>query len=291
THRWKADDVPAPPDQVGEAEIPWILGEVIAGNVINVSAVDALPPIAAVDAAALRAAGIRSFLAVPLRAKANVIGALSLSSLRGGRIWPNDLVPRLRLLGKMLISALANARAEKDAQRASAETTQFRERLAHMARVYTVGAMSAAIAHEVNQPLMAIENYAVAGRRRLAGESPVDRAKLNELLEKIGNQAALAGEVLDRLRSMVKRHDSEATEVDIAYLIANTVKLVETESQLKDIRVETGVVSDLPLALVDEIQIQQVILNLLHNAMEAMAATRIEDKVVRVEASTFEDQI
>ena len=160
-----------------------------------------------------------------------------------------------------------------------------------MARVYTVGAMSAAIAHEVNQPLMAIENYAVAGRRRLAGESPVDRAKLNELLEKIGNQAALAGEVLDRLRSMVKRHDSEATEVDIAYLIANTVKLVETESQLKDIRVETGVVSDLPLALVDEIQIQQVILNLLHNAMEAMAATRIEDKIVRVEATTFEDQI
>ena len=66
--------------------------------------------------------------------------------------------------------------------------------------------------------MISLQRSTPAGRRRLAGESPVDRAKLNELLEKIGNQAALAGEVLDRLRSMVKRHDSEATEVDIAYL-------------------------------------------------------------------------
>jgi hypothetical protein len=197
-----------------------------------------------------------------LHSKGIVISALMLFCADDQRVWLGELVPRLRLFAKMLTSALSYRDSERDAQHAARETAQFRERLVHLARIEAVGAMTAAVAHEVNQPLMAIENYAHAGRLRLAVAGPVDRAKLDELLGKISSHAALAGEVLDRLRAMVKRRESQEIEFDPAQLLGNASKLIEMQSRLKDIRVETAIAPDLPRGLGDEIQIQQVILNL-----------------------------
>src|SRR5262252_10003197 len=101
--------------------------------------------------------------------------------------------------------------------------------------------MSADIAHEVNQPLMAIENYALAANRRIKSDNGVDVPKLRELLDKIAGQAARAGDVLKRLRSIVKKHESEATCFDLAMLVHETLRLVEMESRLKDVRVEVVV--------------------------------------------------
>lgn len=290
-HRWAATDVPAPPDQVGEPELPWVLGEIDGGKVVNASSIDTLPPAAGVDIATLRASGVRSLLGIPLRAKDTVVGALSLSCVHDVHVWPDEIVPRLQVFGKMLASALAHRDAERSAQQATAETARFRERLAHLARVDAVGAMSAAVAHEVNQPLMAIKNYALAGRRRVAGNGPVDRAKLDELLEKIGGHAALAGEVLDRLRVMVRRRDAREVDIDPAELMRSAAKLVEMESRVRDVRVETVIAPDLPRGLGDEIQIQQVILNLALNSMEAMAATPTHARVLRLEAAASDDGI
>jgi signal transduction histidine kinase len=171
-----------------------------------------------------------------------------------------------------------------------AEATQVRERFAHLARVDAVSAMSAAIAHELNQPLMAIQNYALAGQRRLASAGLAERTKLDELLTKIGEQAAFASEVLERVRAMVKRRETQETKMDLPRLIHSAVQLIETEARLKDIGVETRVAPGLPPALGDEIQIQQVILNLAHNAIEAMAALRTGAAVLRLEAMTSRDE-
>ena len=285
THHWTAEIAASLPHQLGAADIPWILDELVAGNVVSVSTIAALPPDAQIDAAALRAAGVRSLLTIPLRINASVVAALSLSCLRDERGWSDEMVPRLRLFGEMLVNAIAFRSAEQDAHRAAAESVQLRETLAHLARVDAVSAMSAAVAHEVNQPLMAIRNYALAGRQRLVGGAAPDRAKIDLLLEKIASQAALASEVLDRLHAMVKRHNPQEVEIDLAKLISEALKIIQMEGRMKDIRIETDIAPDLPRALGDGIQVQQVLLNLTHNAMGAMATAPMEARVLRVEAN------
>ena len=220
-----------------------------------------------------------------MRINASVVAALSLSCLRDERGWSDEMVPRLRLFGEMLVNAIAFRSAEQDAHRAAAESVQLRETLAHLARVDAVSAMSAAVAHEVNQPLMAIRNYALAGRQRLVGGAAPDRAKIDLLLEKIASQAALASEVLDRLHAMVKRHNPQEVEIDLAKLISEALKIIQMEGRMKDIRIETDIAPDLPRALGDGIQVQQVLLDPTHNAMGAMATAPMEARVLRVEAN------
>ena len=284
THSWVAEGVTVPPTSASVDELPLIFEQISRGEVVAVSDVDALPE---VDRQSLRQFGTGSILAVPLVVDEFIVGALSLASLRSERTWPAALIPRVQLIGEVFANVLTRRRYATKMQEAQSETAQYRERLAHLVRVHTIGEMSAAIAHEVNQPLVAIENYALAARRRLDGASAVDNVKLGDLLAKIGAQAARAGDVLKRLRSIVKKHESERNQFDLGSLVTDTVNLVEMESRLKDIRVEIAVATDLPPVLADEVQIQQVVLNLARNGIEAMDASGIPDKVLRVEVHNY----
>jgi signal transduction histidine kinase len=185
------------------------------------------------------------------------------------------------LIAGLLIERERRRRAAARAETATAETGQYRENLAHLARVHTAGEMSTAIAHEVNQPLAAIKNYAFAARLRLAGGFD-DPAKFEELLDKIEAQASRAGDVLHSLRAMMKKHESEPARIEVGQLITDTLKLVEMETRKDDIRLETSIAPDLPPVFVDGIQIQQVVLNLARNAIEAMEDVRQEDSVITV---------
>jgi signal transduction histidine kinase len=284
THVWTAHGVAGPPSSIDRTMVPTVFGLLSAGAVANLASLDDLPAEAQEDKDALRRLGTRSLLVVPLVIDGYVVGALSLATLRAERPWPDIIVPRVRLIGEVFANVLTRRRAALEVEKAQSETAQYRERLAHLVRVHTVGEMSAAIAHEVNQPLMAIENYAQAAQRRLAGPGATGNAKLHELLDKIASQAARAGDVLKRLRSIVKKHDSEATLFDIGALVADTMNLVEMESRLKDVRIELEVAGALPFVLADEVQIQQVILNLARNGIEAMETVcSPRDKVLKAE--------
>jgi signal transduction histidine kinase len=184
------------------------------------------------------------------------------------------------LIAGLLFERQARRRAAEQAGTAMMETSRYRENLAHLVRVHTVGEMSTAIAHEVNQPLVAIKNYALAARRRLAGNA--DSNKVGELLEKIGSQASRAGDVLQSLRAMAKKREPEVTKVEVGPLVASALKLVELESRNGSTRVETSISPDLPPAFADGIQIQQVVLNLTRNAIEAMEEAGIAGSVVKV---------
>ncbi len=170
THLWVASGVDAPPYVIDRATAPVLFERVSSGRVVALSSLDELPPEADTDRELLRRLGIRSGLVVPLAVDGLIVGALSLSSVRAERVWPEILIPRVQLIGEVFASVLTRQRHATQMRDAQSETAQYRERLAHLVRVHTVGEMSAAIAHEVNQPLMAIENYALAARRRLAAE-------------------------------------------------------------------------------------------------------------------------
>jgi signal transduction histidine kinase len=195
------------------------------------------------------------------------------------------VVLQAALIAGLLLERQARKRAAEQAGKARMETHRYRENLAHLARVHTVGEMSAAIAHEINQPLVAIKNYALAGRRRLTGDGTVGSAKVMELLDKIGAQASRAGDVLQSLRAMMKKHESEATEFKVGQLVTDALKLVEMESRNVNIRVESAISPDLPPVLIDGIQIQQVVLNLTRNAIEAIEEAGITNSVIKVDVS------
>jgi PAS domain S-box-containing protein len=269
-YSWPVEGSERMPQSLGEAELPWMLHRLLRGDIVSFSSSERLPPEASVDARTLDQRGVRSLLLVPVRVEGAVSGALSLASVSVMRGWPEELLPRMRLLGEMFAVVRARARASERLHEARAEAGQYRERLAHLVRVHTVGEMSTSIAHEINQPLVAIENYALAARRRLVSSGMVDTNRVEELLGKIAVQAARAGDVLKRLRSMLKKHEPQTTELDLGRLVSDTVRLVEIGGGSQEPHVEVVIAPDLPPVLADEIQIQQVVLNLARNALEAM---------------------
>jgi len=157
-----------------------------------------------------------------------------------------------------------------DRRRAEDEARQLQERLTHFARLSTMGEMAAGLAHEINQPLSAIATYAQACQRFIR-QPDHDDADILESLEQINAQALRAGEVIRRLRNFVKNREVKREPVDCTKLLEDLRTLAETDARLHNIWLRIEPQGNLPLVYADPIQLQQVILNLVRNAIDAMA--------------------
>ena len=153
--------------------------------------------------------------------------------------------------------------------KAEEEAREHRERLAHVDRLNVMGEMAASIAHEINQPLSAIANYTNAAYRRI-GAGRLDAGKLSSSLVKIDEQAQRAGEVVRRLRNLVKKRESQRELLDINDLVCDSLRLAEVDARIHDVVVEASLTDAPSRVLADPVQIEQVILNLLRNAIDAM---------------------
>jgi signal transduction histidine kinase len=272
-HSWCAAGVRTAPDSVDQVRASWLNQRLLHGEVVHFSEVEELPSGATLDRSRLRALGIRSLLSVPLRIDGNVGATLALATLDRTVSWSEALIPRVKLIGEALASLLERDRRARALAEAQTEATQFREHLAHVVRVHTVGEMSAALAHEITQPLGAIKNYATAARTR-ALETPPDIAKVVDLLGKVSGQAARAGDIVTRLRGLAKRHDMKPVELDVARTVDSCIDMVRVDCALRGISIELKAADKLPRVVSDEIHVQQVVLNLLRNAIEASAPER-----------------
>ena len=156
-------------------------------------------------------------------------------------------------------------------RRAEVQSLQRMTELAHMNRIATVSELSASIAHELKQPLAAIVTYGSAGLRWLARQVPdVDEARTN--LHGMINAASRASLVIDELRAMFRKDNGLRTRVDVNRLILDTLSLTNYEIRAQNISVQTRLFeSSTLLMLADQVQLQQVILNLIVNAIEAMS--------------------
>ena len=152
--------------------------------------------------------------------------------------------------------------AEEAARRAQA-------RLADVGRLATLGEIAVALSHELNQPLFAIVNYARACDRLLEAPQP-DVAEVKAALGEISSQAMRAGEIIHRLRGMVRHRDTLRTVVSANDLVRDLLALLEMDTRASGCALRLELAPDLPLVLVDGVQIQQVIVNLVHNAAEAL---------------------
>jgi PAS domain S-box-containing protein len=165
-------------------------------------------------------------------------------------------------------------RAEETVRKAQAE-------LAHVTRVTTMGELAASIAHEVNQPLSAIMNNSSACLRWLAsGEPNLDEAR--EAARRVIRDGARAGEVITRIRALLRKTDTEKARLDINQIIREVVTLTRNEATGKGVALRLELAAGLPPVLGDRVQLQQVILNLIMNGIEAMASVTDRPRVLLI---------
>jgi PAS domain S-box-containing protein len=171
-------------------------------------------------------------------------------------------------------------------KRAEEEVQRQREELAHALRVMTLGELTASFAHEINQPLAAIVTNAQATRRLLDGE----RAKpaITDALTDIAEEAKRASQIIRKLRTLFRKEHAERTVVDINTLITDVVSLLRADLQRRTISVSLALAETVPPVLGDSVQLQQVMLNLVVNACEAIAATEGASREILVETRRAE---
>jgi two-component system sensor kinase FixL len=164
-------------------------------------------------------------------------------------------------------------------QRARLEAERLRRDLTHVGRVTTMGEMAAALAHELNQPLTAILSNAHAGERYLAqGAPPLD--EIREILQDVVGDARRAGEVIQRLRGLLRKDEVRYLPLNINQVIREMATLVHTDAILRNVGIDLNLAPELPLVRGDRVQLQQVLLNLVLNGMEAMGPSGESRRIV-----------
>jgi signal transduction histidine kinase len=397
THSARAKGIEPIPSAVKLSSFPWMLSRVLAGQVVRFSRREDLPDEGATDRPALAQLGTRSLAAIPLTVGGAVVGVLVFSTIRTEREWPDQLVPRLRLLGEVFGNALARQRAasavreseelrsavfasldahvaaidrhgvviavnqpwrqfagdhgadlaavsvganyvelcEQAASRgdpvarwaveairsvlageggpapreymcrlpseerwfsmavapfrrpeggavishvdvtrrrqAEDEARRQREELAHALRVATLGELAASLTHEINQPLAAVLTNANAARRLLDGNQ-AERGEVPEVLADIAGDAKRASQIIRRLRALFRKESPAPRALDVNELVQDAVSLLRHDVERRRIAVCLALATDLPPALGDSVQLQQVVLNLLVNSCDAIDA-------------------
>ncbi|HSA81115.1 MAG TPA: ATP-binding protein, partial [Geminicoccaceae bacterium] len=168
-----------------------------------------------------------------------------------------------------------------DLKVADMEVEQRRKEVTHLTRVAILGELSGALAHELNQPLTAILSNAQAAQRLLA-RAPADPVMLGEILEDIVTDDLRAGEVISRLRALLKRGEANFQPLDLNDVIREVLALARSELIERHVTVDTRLAPDLPSVRGDRVQLQQVMLNLLLNACEAMSTKTAGERTLTV---------
>lgn len=168
-----------------------------------------------------------------------------------------------------------------DQKTAETEAELQHQEVTHLMRVSVMGELSGAIAHEVNQPLTAILTNAQSALY-LLGHDTLNRVEMRNVLLDIVSEDKRAGEVVQRLRGLLKKGEKRSEAVDLNVLVDSTAALLRSESLRRQVVIETDLASDLPVVLGDSVQLQQVVLNLVVNAMDAMATTPAPQRCIRI---------
>lgn len=177
-------------------------------------------------------------------------------------------------------------------QQTETRLQELQSELVHISRLTAMGEMASALAHELNQPLAAISNYLNGSRRLLEKNSDNPSAMARDALTKAAEQAARAGQIIHKMRDFVSRGETERKVESLSKLVEEASALALVGAGEQSVRVRFQLDPNADLVLADKVQIQQVILNLIRNAVEAMSASisrqllissrAVEDNMVRV---------
>jgi two-component system sensor kinase FixL len=213
-------------------------------------------------------------------------GRVVIAARADGSVFPIDLkIGEARIGDHYLFTAFIRDLTEQ--QRAELRIQEMQSELVHFSRLSAVGTMASALAHELNQPLTAVANYLEASRDLLDSPDPETREILRDALSEAARQAVRAGEIVRKLRSYVSRGEVDARPVSLKPLIVDAVALTRTSRDRSDIPVSITLDAGVDRVLADPIQVQQVVINLIRNAMDAMSGR--ENARIDIRASIDED--
>jgi C4-dicarboxylate-specific signal transduction histidine kinase len=163
------------------------------------------------------------------------------------------------------------------------ETLLLRQEIAHAGRVSMLGQLASGLAHEINQPLAAILRNAEAAELFLQDASP-DLDEIRAILSDIRADDERAGHVIDRMRGLLKRQTLDTRALDIGSIVNDVAALVRADAAVRHVKLDAEVPDDLPHVRGDRVHLQQVLLNLILNGMDALNGVRAEDRRVSVSA-------
>ncbi len=204
----------------------------------------------------------------------------------GRIVWIYDLVNVARENGEPTV--LQGFLIDITERRQALEDTRLlQEEIAHFSRVATMGELAASVAHELNQPLTAIVSNARAGKRLLARES-VDLDELRAILEDVAADSLRGGEVIRRLRDLLKKGESQRQTLDINEVVLEVLPLVRSDAIRRSVSLEHQMAPGLPPVTGDRVQLQQVVLNLIVNGLDAMDDVAADRRTLTLETSIDE---
>jgi len=187
--------------------------------------------------------------------------------------------------GRRFVGIIRDLSAQRAAE---TRTRSIEARLTHVGRFDLMGEMAAGIAHEINQPLSAIATYAQAARRILERDQPGMKA-LIDVCFKIDEQALRAGRVIENLRKFIKKQDVRVETLDVNAVVMDIMNLVDADAHAQGIRVTTDYAEGLAAVRCNATQLQQVLLNLTRNAVDAMRATLNKERGIQIATESGTD--
>lgn len=206
------------------------------------------------------------------------IGRLVAGERRDGSTFPMELaVAEMQSGDRRFFTGFVRDVTERESAERQLEALQAE--LVHISRITAMGEMASALAHELNQPLSAAAGY-LQGCRRLAAKQPLNSATLAEGLTQAESQLLRAGAIIRRLREFASKGETERRIEGLPQLLEEAGALAMVGAREQGVRLRFEIPDDLPLVLADKVQIQQVTVNLMRNAIEAMAESTLRELTV-----------
>ena len=210
------------------------------------------------------------------------IGRLVVGERKDGSTFPMELaVGEMRSSNQRFFTGFIRDLTER--QQTEARLQELQSELVHISRLTAMGEMASALAHELNQPLSAIANYMKGSRRMLEAGTDDRSALLRDAMDKAAEQALRAGQIIRRLREFVARGESERRVESVKKLVEEASALALVGAKDLGVRVRFQFDPAIDLVLADKVQIQQVLLNLLRNAVEAMESSQRRELAISTE--------
>jgi len=208
----------------------------------------------------------------------------SVTHMAGDLLRTSALVEQLRASEAALRESEARARRALEAgKHAEQEAQILRAEITHAGRVSMMGQLASGLAHEINQPLAAILRNAEAAELYMQHPSP-DLDEIRAILADIRADDERAAQIIQRMRSLLKRRTLETRRLDVRSLVDEVAALVRVDAAARDVKLELDVPGDVPDVRGDRVHIQQVLLNLVFNGMDALHGARLEHRRVGVTA-------
>lgn len=180
---------------------------------------------------------------------------------RGRGVYDETTDQPMKVIGTMV-----DVTARREAEEAAREREST---VAHLARVSLVGQMASGLAHELNQPLSAILNFGAAGQSQLKA-TPPNLAGADKAIREVMDEARRAGQIIKRIKGFLRKQEPKVTALDVNQTVKRSVELIRFEIERANVRTTVTLADGLPQVAADEVQVEQVLVNLIYNAIDAM---------------------